>query len=43
MKTANAYEGPTVERLGLVAELTEAAGLHNADNPTGVDDAYSNH
>jgi hypothetical protein len=32
-----------VHKLGPVALLTEAAGMNNADNPTGVNDACSNH
>lgn len=36
------YTAPAVEKLGSVASLTEAAGLVNADNPGGNNDAYSN-
>lgn len=43
MKHIPTYAAPVIERLGGVAELTEQSGLHNADNPTGVNDAYSNY
>lgn len=42
MTDKQTYEAPMVQKLGSVALLTEAAGMHNADNPTGVNDAYSN-
>jgi len=42
MTNPQAYEAPAVDTLGAVADLTEASGLHNADNPTGVNDAFSN-
>jgi hypothetical protein len=43
MPLPESYEAPAVNKLGTVADLTEASGLHNADNPTGVNDAFSNY
>lgn len=37
------YEAPAIRALGTVYELTEASGLYSADNPTGMNDAYSNY
>jgi hypothetical protein len=42
MNTPNNYVAPVVERLGTVAELTEAAGLTNSDNGQVANNAYSN-
>jgi hypothetical protein len=42
MTTPTSYDAPAVQLLGTVAELTEAAGLVNADSPTGINDAFSN-
>ncbi len=43
MQNPTTYEAPAIENIGTVAGLTEASGLHNADNPTGVNDAFSNY
>lgn len=43
MQNKNHYEAPQISEVGSVAELTEASGLHNADNPTGINDAFSNY
>jgi len=43
MNTSSSYEAPVVTALGSVAEMTEAGGHVNADNPTGVNDAFSNY
>ena len=43
MTTNNSYTAPVITKVGSVSELTQAAGLHNADNPMGVNDAYSNY
>jgi hypothetical protein len=37
-----AYEAPVGLRLGSVTELTQSAGLINADTPIGVDNAFCN-
>ena len=42
MNTPNNYEAPAVERLGTIAELTEAAGLTNSDNGLVANNAFSN-
>jgi hypothetical protein len=36
------YEAPQIERLGTVAELTEAAGNINSDNHMTANNAFSN-
>jgi len=36
------YKAPQIERLGTVADLTEAAGLVNSDNGKESNNAFSN-
>jgi hypothetical protein len=42
MDTTTNYEAPRLDRLGSVAELTEAASLVNSDNGLQANNAYSN-
>lgn len=42
MTNNDAYEAPTVERVGSVAEVTAAAGLVNSDDGLHANNAFSN-
>ena len=42
MNTPTNYQPPAIERLGTIAELTEAAGLVNSDDGLVANNAYSN-
>jgi hypothetical protein len=42
MNPTDAYEAPSLERVGTVDELTAASGLTNSDNHVTANNAFSN-